>query len=40
MRFGAFSFGSITIDGINYEHDVIIELDSKRIWLNPDCGFA
>ncbi len=25
MRFEAFSFGSITIDGITYEHDVIID---------------
>jgi hypothetical protein len=25
MRFEAYSFGSITIDGITYEHDVIID---------------
>ena len=25
MRFEAFSFGSITIDGISYEHDVVID---------------
>jgi hypothetical protein len=25
MRFDKFSFGSITIDGITYEHDVIID---------------
>ena len=25
MRFEAFSFGSITIDGIEYEHDVVID---------------
>jgi len=25
MRFEAFSFGSITIDGITYDHDVIID---------------
>ena len=25
MRFEAFSFGSITIDGITYEHDIMID---------------
>jgi hypothetical protein len=25
MRFEAFSFGSIRIDGVTYEHDVVIE---------------
>ena len=32
MRFDAISFGSITIDGITYEHDVVIDrgMVSKR----------
>jgi len=25
MRFEAFSFGAIRIDGVTYEHDVVIE---------------
>ena len=25
MRFGKFSFGSIQIDGVTYEHDVVID---------------
>jgi len=25
MRFGAFSFGSIQIDGVTYKHDVVID---------------
>jgi len=25
MRFEAFSFGSIRIDGVTYEHDVVID---------------
>jgi hypothetical protein len=25
MRFEAFAFGSIRIDGVSYEHDVVIE---------------
>jgi hypothetical protein len=29
MRFDSFSFGSITIDGVTYEHDVVI--DSGRV---------
>ncbi len=29
MRFEAFSFGSIRIDGVTYEHDVVI--DSGRV---------
>ena len=30
MRFEAFSFGSIRIDGITYEHDVVIERGRVR----------
>ena len=30
MRFEAFSFGSIRIDGITYEHDVIIDRGQVR----------
>jgi len=30
MRFEAFSFGSIRIDGITYEHDVIIDRGQIR----------
>jgi hypothetical protein len=30
MDFGPFSFGSITIDGILYEHDVIVERGKVR----------
>jgi hypothetical protein len=30
MRFQAFSFGSIRIDGITYEHDVVIERGRVR----------
>lgn len=30
MNFGAFSFGSIVIDGICYEHDVIIDRSEVR----------
>jgi hypothetical protein len=30
MRFEAFSFGSIRIDGITYEHDVVIDREHVR----------
>ena len=30
MRFEAFSFGSIRIDGITYEHDVVIDRGHLR----------
>ncbi len=30
MRFNDFSFGSIRIDGVTYEHDVVIERGSIR----------
>jgi hypothetical protein len=30
MRFGAFKFGSIRIDGVSYEHDVVIDRGSIR----------
>ena len=30
MRFDAFSFGSIRIDGITYEHDVVIDRGEVR----------
>jgi len=30
MRFEAFSFGSIRIDGITYNHDVVIDRDDVR----------
>jgi hypothetical protein len=30
MRFEAFSFGSICIDGVTYEHDVLIERGQVR----------
>jgi hypothetical protein len=30
MRFQAFSFGSIRIDGITYNHDVVIDRDHVR----------
>ena len=30
MRFEAFSFGSIRIDGITYEHDVVIDRGDVR----------
>ncbi len=30
MRFEAFSFGSISIDGITYEHDVVIDHGQVR----------
>jgi hypothetical protein len=30
MRFGKFSFGSIRIDGISYEHDVVIDHGQVR----------
>ena len=30
MRFEAFSFGSIRIDGITYEHDVVIDREEVR----------
>ena len=30
MRFEAFSFGSIRIDGITYEHDVVIDQGQVR----------
>ena len=30
MRFGKFSFGSIRIDGITYEHDVVIDHGQVR----------
>jgi hypothetical protein len=30
MRFEAFSFGSIRIDGVTYEHDVVIEHGQVR----------
>jgi hypothetical protein len=30
MRFEAFSFGSIRIDGITYEHDVVIDRGEVR----------
>lgn len=30
MRFGRFRFGSIQIDGVTYEHDVVIDRGSVR----------
>ena len=30
MRFDKFSFGSITIDGVSYEHDVVIDRGEVR----------
>jgi len=30
MRFEAFSFGSIRIDGVSYDHDVVIDRDHVR----------
>ena len=30
MRFEAFSFGSIRIDGVTYEHDVVIDRERIR----------
>jgi hypothetical protein len=30
VQFGAFSFGSIQIDGITYEHDVVIDRGEVR----------
>ena len=30
MRFEAFSFGSIRIDGVTYEYDVVIDQDEVR----------
>lgn len=30
MRFENFSFGSIKIDGVTYEHDIVIELGEVR----------
>ena len=30
MRFEAFSFGSIRIDGVTYNHDVVIDRDHVR----------
>jgi hypothetical protein len=30
MRFEAFSFGSIRIDGVTYNHDVVIDRDDVR----------
>jgi hypothetical protein len=30
MRFGTFSFGRIRIDGVTYEHDVVIERGEVR----------
>jgi hypothetical protein len=30
MRFEAFSFGSIRIDGVTYEHDVVIDREQVR----------
>ena len=30
MRFEAFSFGSIRLDGITYNHDVVIDRDDVR----------
>ena len=30
MRFEAFSFGSIRIDGVTYEHDVVIDCGQIR----------
>jgi hypothetical protein len=30
MRFEAFSFGSICIDGVTYEHDVLIDRGQVR----------
>ena len=30
MRFGRFKFGSIQIDGVTYEHDVVIDRGSVR----------
>jgi hypothetical protein len=30
MRFQKFSFGSIRIDGVTYEHDVVIDREDVR----------
>jgi hypothetical protein len=30
MRFEAFSFGSIRIDGLTYEHDIVIDRNQVR----------
>ena len=30
MRFGTFKFGSIQLDGVTYEHDVVIDRGSIR----------
>ena len=30
MRFEAFSFGSIRIDGVTYEHDIVIDRNQVR----------
>jgi hypothetical protein len=30
MRFDAFSFGAIRIDGVTYEHDVVIDRGQVR----------
>jgi hypothetical protein len=30
MRFEKFSFGSIRIDGVTYEHDVVIDRDEVQ----------
>jgi len=30
MRFEGFSFGSIRIDGVNYDHDVVIDRGEVR----------
>ena len=43
MCFEQFSFGSIRIDGVTYEHDVVIGLTwrlsaSDRFLSNPDFG--
>ena len=40
MRFEAFSFGSVRIDGVTYEHDVLIDRGevSKRKKKPLSCG--
>jgi hypothetical protein len=38
MRFESFSFGPIRIDGVTYEHGVVIDRGEVRRRLSPWCG--
>jgi hypothetical protein len=39
MRFESFSFGSIRIDGITYEHDILIDRGAVRKRKGPSKQF-